>query len=182
MAASIPATVPESTIWPGRVEIGDIHIGCGGECADLRFLAADQRGHRSLGGVAGGFHEFAASGDEVESVLEGKAPGGGVGGEFAERKSGGGDRDEIRQALADQGERDQAVEIQGGLAARGFRQFLVGAVEHDFRNAEIRALGRPASAILRAVAELSTQSLPMPTFWAPCPENKRTIWLMSVEI
>ena len=35
------------------------------------------------------------------------------------------------------------------------------------------------AAIARAVAEFSHQSFAMPTFWAPWPENSRTILLMS---
>ena len=69
----------------GRVEVGDVHIGGGGQRPDLLFLAADQRGHRAFGGQAGFFHERAALADDAQAVLEREGSGRGVGGEFAER-------------------------------------------------------------------------------------------------
>lgn len=120
----------------GRVKIGDIHIGGCGESADLVFLAADEGGHGAFGGETGLFHESAAFADDFEAVFEREGTGGGVGSELAERESGGGDGVEVRQAFADHGEGHQSVEVEGGLAARGFGEFLIRAFEHDLRNRE----------------------------------------------
>ena len=112
------------------VEIGDIHLGGGGEGADLVFLAADQRGHGSWGGQAGFFHEGPAFADDAKPVFKREGSSGGMGGEFAQRESRSGDGGEPRKPLANQRERHQTVKIERGLAARGFCEFLVGAFEH----------------------------------------------------
>lgn len=113
------------------VEVGDIDVGGVGEFADLGFVAADEGGHGALGGIAGGFHVFAAAGDEAEAIGEREGASGGVGGEFAEGESGGGDWVEVGEAFAEEGEAHEAVEEEGGLAAGGFGEFLVRAFEHD---------------------------------------------------
>ncbi len=117
----------------GRVEVGDIHIRSCGKCPDLLFLAADERGHGPFGGEAGLFHEGTALADDAQAVFEREGAGGGVGGELAEREPGGGDRSEVRQPFADQGECHQAMKVERGLAARGFREFLIRSLEHDLR-------------------------------------------------
>ena len=152
----------------GGVEVGDVHIRGGGERLDLFFLAADQRGHRAFGGIAGFFHEGTAFADDSQAVFEREGAGGGVGGEFTEREPGGGDRGEVRQAFADQGERHQAVKVEGGLAARGFREFLVRAFEHDLRNGKPEGfvgLARPSRGRWRSV----------PRSPCPCPLSGRLV-------
>jgi len=124
----------------GRIRVSSSGLGeeeaAAGEAAydgplGMFFIAADEGGHGALGGVAGLFHEGASFADDFEAVLKRKGPGGGVGGELTEREACGGDRREVGQAFADQGEGDEAVQVEGRLAARGFRELVIGALEHD---------------------------------------------------
>jgi hypothetical protein len=57
---------------PGGIEIGDIDIGGGGECAHGRLVAADQRGHRAGSRLAGRFHETATLFDQEQTIFKGK--------------------------------------------------------------------------------------------------------------
>ena len=115
----------------GGVKVRNIDIRGGGELSDFFLLTTDQSGHGSIGRLAGFLHESAALGDELQAVDERESPGGRVGGEFAERETGGGGGLEVWQSLFQQGEPDQAVEVKGGLAARGGGQAFLRTIEHD---------------------------------------------------
>jgi hypothetical protein len=68
---------------PGGIEIGDIDIGGGGECAHGRFVAADHRGHRAGSRLAGRFHETATLFDQEQTIFKGKGLSRGVRRPFA---------------------------------------------------------------------------------------------------
>jgi hypothetical protein len=127
---------------PGRVEIRHIHRTLGRQRFHRFFLTADHRRHRTPRRLARLFHEQPAPGDQLQPDFERKGPGRRMGGELPERKPGGRHRADPADPLAQQGQRDQTMQIKRRLAARSPRQFLLRAVEHRRRQRKPERLVR----------------------------------------
>ena len=116
---------------PRSVDIGDIHIGGGGEFADAVLLSADDGGHSAVGSLAGLLHGAGALVHEAKSGFKIKSPRSGVGGEFTQRQAGGGVELERGELFLQHREAGESVDIQSRLANRGFGQLLGRSLERD---------------------------------------------------
>ena len=114
-----------------RVDVGDIHIDSGGEIAHPVFLSTDDGGHSTGGSLAGLLHRAGAFFHEAKSGFKIKSSRSGMSGEFAQREAGSGMKFQGGELFLKHREAGEPMNIQRGLAHRGFGQLLARPLKGD---------------------------------------------------